>query len=166
MGGTLYWIQHLLFPNHLVNEHPLETSQNRQFPPMSDELRKSLDTLPPHLFDLFNCLSSDPPNASSDPDGAFALHSLLKILDPSIAARWHWKDTRKVHRSLNILKETGRPASELISDQSNDLDVKPRYASTGLYMNMLGLIPRQVPNSVFLAICQSACPARKTGCAR
>ncbi|KAL0578410.1 tRNA dimethylallyltransferase, mitochondrial [Marasmius crinis-equi] len=63
---------------------------------MSDELAKSIASLPPDLLTLFNSLPDPAPNAETDSEAAYSLYNLLKFLDLSIAERWHWKDTRKV----------------------------------------------------------------------
>ena len=60
------------------------------------------------LLDQDQERSSDQPSSSvqSAPEqttkeqGSLALHHLLEVLDPAEAARWHWRDTRKVRRSL------------------------------------------------------------------
>ncbi|KAJ7581102.1 tRNA isopentenyltransferase [Mycena floridula] len=119
VGGTSYWIQHLLFPDRLVGQKIHSTVK------MSESLQNALSELPLDLLDLFNSLPEEPP--TTDLEFAFALHDLLARLDPDVAARWHWKDSRKVLRSLRILKDTGRKASEIIAEQSQHLDVKPRY---------------------------------------
>ncbi|KAJ6513798.1 tRNA isopentenyltransferase [Mycena vitilis] len=120
VGGTSYWMQHLIFPDRLAATQP-EIS-----PVLSESIVASLASLPPHLLDLFNCLPQQPPDAAVDPSAAAALHLLLHHLDPAIAARWHWRDTRKVFRSLRIVKDTGRRPSEIISVQSETVS-KPRY---------------------------------------
>ena len=79
-------------------------------------LTKIVQDLPPGLGVLYSNLPCDPPSAKTDPDGAFALHALLTRLDPRMAARWHWRDTRKVLRNLRIIKEYGRPASDVLSE--------------------------------------------------
>lgn len=76
--------------------------------------------------DLFAKLPDPPPSASTDPDAALAMHKLLQALDPVVASRWHWKDTRKVLRSLRIIAETGRLPSEIIAEQS-ETDLTARY---------------------------------------
>ncbi|KAJ4488303.1 tRNA isopentenyltransferase [Lentinula aciculospora] len=131
VGGTSYWIQHLLFPNRLAKDintlddgdRPLsrifETSEEQ-------ELASSIKSLPPGLLNLFNRLPDPAPSANSDPEEAFQLYNLLKALDESVAARWHWKDTRKVLRSIRIIQETGRKPSELIHEQSQDI-LQPRF---------------------------------------
>ena len=123
VGGTSYWIQHLLFPDRLAQSENASTSQ--PVAPVSDSLAQSLSKLPPQLLHLYNTLPDYAEPASADPNGAVQLHTLLSALDPIIAARWHWKDTRKVLRSVRIMKDTGRKPSEIISEQSQTL-VRPR----------------------------------------
>lgn len=82
--------------------------------------------LSPEERDLFDKLPDPPPSASADPDGALAMHRLLQALDPAVASRWHWKDTRKVLRSLRIIAETGRLPSEIFAEQS-EVDLSARW---------------------------------------
>jgi tRNA dimethylallyltransferase len=98
---------------------------------MSPDLASSIASLPPHLLSLYNSLPRQPPSAATDPDAAFDLHALLLILDQSVARRWHWRDTRKVLRSIRVIKESGRRASDIIGDQSNDISKsQPRSVFT------------------------------------
>ncbi|KAJ7849083.1 tRNA isopentenyltransferase [Mycena olivaceomarginata] len=120
VGGTSYWMQHLMFPDRLAGTQP-ETA-----PVLSESITSALTSLPPHLLELFNSLPQQPPDAAVDPAAASALHLLLLHLDPAIAARWHWRDTRKVFRSLCIVKDTGRRPSEILSEQAEAV-LKPRY---------------------------------------
>jgi len=69
--------------------------------------------LPQPLFDLFMNLPENP-----SVDQAFSLHNLLAQLDPQMASRWHWKDTRKVVRSLEIIRDRGCLASEIMAQQT------------------------------------------------
>ncbi|KAG7452908.1 tRNA isopentenyltransferase [Guyanagaster necrorhizus] len=131
VGGTSYWIQHLLFPNRLSNEK-ITDKKGPQAAVMSEELARSFRTLPPELQDLFNSFPKQPPLASVDPEQSLSLHRLLSTLDDRVGARWHWKDTRKVHRSLCIIRETGRKASEMISNQSENT-VVARYRALCLW---------------------------------
>ena len=119
VGGTSYWIQHLMFPDRLVEK-------DSQSPP-SHSLTISLSKLSPEERNLFNKLPDPPPSASNDPDGALAMHRLLQTLDPAVASRWHWRDSRKVLRSLRIIAETGRLPSEIIAEQS-ETKLTARYA--------------------------------------
>jgi tRNA dimethylallyltransferase len=90
----------------------------------------SIASLPSDLFLLLQHLPEEPPSAKVNPDEAFRLHSLLSILDPVVSQRWHWKDTRKVLRSLQIIKECRQRPSDIIMEQSNSTtDNKPRSVS-------------------------------------
>ncbi|TRM59476.1 IPP transferase-domain-containing protein [Schizophyllum amplum] len=103
VGGTSYWIQHLLFPGRLAGE--------------------DISPLPPAVR-----MSLDEASLVYSAGVGLQLHTLLTALDPPVAARWHWKDTRKVIRCLNIIKDTGRRPSEIFDEQSKDVP-KPRYDS-------------------------------------
>jgi tRNA dimethylallyltransferase len=142
VGGTSYWIQHLLFPNRLIS-FGKSMSNATESTCLSAELMSIVAQLPQDLIDLFNTLPEHPPSASLDAEAAFSLHSLLSALDPPIAARWHWRDTRKVLRSLSIIKETGRKASDMISAQA-ETDTQPRYDTLcfWLYAESAVLNPR------------------------
>jgi len=120
VGGTSYWIQHLIFPDRLVGK------ESQPSPP-SHSSKNLLSELSPEERDLFSKLPDLPPSASDDPDGALAMHRLLQKLDPMVASRWHWRDTRKVLRSLRIIAETGRLPSEIIAEQS-ETDLTARCA--------------------------------------
>ncbi|KAF8964069.1 tRNA isopentenyltransferase [Flammula alnicola] len=128
VGGTSYWIQHLIFPNRLISKSP-SASKPSQDAPWSEELRESIACLPPDLLALLQNLPQEAPSAKLDPDAAFRLHKLLSLLDPLTSQRWHWKDTRKVLRSLEIMKESGKPPSSIIVEQSTSatMDSKPRF---------------------------------------
>lgn len=76
-------------------------------------LQKALFSLPQPFQELFMDLPENP-----RPEQTFFLHSLLSALDPIMAARWHWRDTRKVLRSLEIIKENGCLASEVMAQQT------------------------------------------------
>jgi tRNA dimethylallyltransferase len=110
-----------MFPDRLA---PSGTSQPVSV--VSDSLAQALSALPPRLFDIYNTLPDYAEPASTDPEAAAQLHALLLVLDPAIAVRWHWKDTRKVLRSLRIIKDTGCKPSELISEQSQS-PIRPRF---------------------------------------
>ncbi|KAF9653030.1 tRNA isopentenyltransferase [Thelephora ganbajun] len=136
VGGTSYWIQHLIFPDRLVGKDP-----RLSFP--SDSSENLLSKLSPEERDLFNKLSDTPPSASTDPNGALAMHRLLQALDPTVASRWHWRDTRKVLRSLKIIAETGKLPSEIIAEQSEtDLTARYRTLFFWLYAEPDALNPR------------------------
>lgn len=94
---------------------------------MSNDLVLAIAALPSQLRALFYALPEQPPSAAADADGAFALHTLLSSLDPIVASRWHWRDTRKVLRCLKIIKDSGGKASDMISQQS-EVAIRPRFA--------------------------------------
>ncbi|KAI0948415.1 hypothetical protein AcV7_009166 [Taiwanofungus camphoratus] len=128
VGGTSYWIQHLVFPHRLVSFDQLADEQRstHELPPVSGELATSLASLPPELLDLFNTLPEQSPSATRLPEMAASLYALLSALDPDVAQRWHWKDTRKVLRNLHIIRGSGRRSSEILAEQSQ-VTVRPRY---------------------------------------
>ncbi|OJA07605.1 hypothetical protein AZE42_06274 [Rhizopogon vesiculosus] len=116
VGGTSYWIQHLIFPNRLPTP-----SQS-----LSDSVTRSIANLPPSLLELFNALPEYPPSAASHPEDAMLLYKLLTALDEPVAQRWHWKDTRKVLGSIRVIKDTGKTPSEIIAEQSKTAPT-PRF---------------------------------------
>ncbi|TFK25018.1 tRNA isopentenyltransferase [Coprinopsis marcescibilis] len=127
VGGTSYWIQHLIFPNRLAkkSEAPASGSDVAEWDPV---LREAILSLPEDLKVLFEQLPQDSPSAKKHPDMAFDLHKLLTLLDPAVGQRWHWKDTRKVLHSLEIIKNAKRRASDIIAEQGMDPDAaKPRF---------------------------------------
>jgi tRNA dimethylallyltransferase len=77
------------------------------------------------MRNLFDALPEAPPSAADDPDRALALYKLLQALDPVVAARWHWRDARKILRNLEIMKQSGRKVSEIFQEQST-VSLKPK----------------------------------------
>lgn len=132
VGGTSYWIQHLIFPSQLIHREPSLSDNSEGVVVWSEKLKKSVEALPPHLSNLLQNLPHEAPSAKIDPDKAFQMHQLLSALDPMISQRWHWKDTRKVLRSLEIAKETGRLPSAIVAEQSSVVGEgsKPRSINT------------------------------------
>jgi tRNA dimethylallyltransferase len=131
-GGTSYYIQHLIFPNRLASCPPTTSESSTSSTRFSPEILQILSKLPPALRELFNSLPEQPPSAATCPEEAFSLHSLLTWLDPAVAARWHWKDSRKVLRCLKILSDAGRRPSEIFSEQAK-IDLVPRSAKLNDY---------------------------------
>jgi tRNA dimethylallyltransferase len=125
VGGTSYWIQHLIFPDRLVSKDIVSRTPSPDIEKTwSPELAESFVSLP---AELLRDLPAEPPSAKTNPELAFKLHTLLSELDPQVSQRWHWKDTRKVLRSLEIIKETGKRPSHIIREQSLAVDShKPR----------------------------------------
>lgn len=121
VGGTSYWIQHLIFPDRLVSTDTVpSTLGNVAYPEV-----EGLSSLSSEDLALYDATSETPDPDSMGAELALKYHALLSALDPIMAARWHWKDTRKVLRSLRIMKDTGRRPSEIIFQQSK-IVVKPR----------------------------------------
>ena len=115
-------MQHLIFPNRLVSidlGSPSQSPSPLAEPLWSEQLSLSITSLPPDLLLLFQHLPEEPPCAKVNPDGAFRLRSLLSKLDPIVSQRWHWKDLRKVLRSLQIIKQCWQRLSDIIAEQSN-----------------------------------------------
>ncbi|EIW85343.1 tRNA isopentenyltransferase [Coniophora puteana RWD-64-598 SS2] len=141
VGGTSYWIQHLIFPNRLVSPSASPSPSSVALP--SSELADSVEALPQTLRQLYDNLPEVPPSAAVDPEAAYSLHSLLSALDDRIASRWHWRDTRKVLRSLHIAKDSSRKPSEIIDEQSQTM-VVPRYRTLcfWLYADLPIINPR------------------------
>lgn len=119
VGGTSYWVHHLLFPQSLPAnpEHLKRTSA-----PQSPELSHALMQLPQELLSLYNNMPTYSISAKESPERAYNMYELLSHLDPEMAKRWHWKDTRKVQRNIEIIKERGMLASKVI---------KEAYANSG-----------------------------------
>lgn len=155
VGGTSYWIQHLVFPNRLSKPSGATTTLDAPWDP---ELQKALDALPQDMRSLFEGLPKEPPIAKTDPDAAFQLHALLLLLDPPVGQRWHWKDTRKVLHSLSIIRSARRRASDIIAQQAADTspDSRPRFAALsrrGVFDPELRSF--QIPDTLFLVVCRT-----------
>ncbi|CAG8756040.1 3206_t:CDS:2, partial [Acaulospora colombiana] len=117
-GGTSYWLQNLLFPNRIISDNTSSSSMLvRSEPTLA--LQRDIDALGVEQKGLFNNLPDRPPTASDNAEETLNLWRLLDALDPDMAARWHWKDSRKVLRNLEIIAEKGRRASEIIKDQDD-----------------------------------------------
>ncbi|KAH6918809.1 tRNA isopentenyltransferase [Coprinopsis sp. MPI-PUGE-AT-0042] len=142
VGGTSYWIQHLVFPNRLAKSNEVSGTDDVPWDP---ELQSSIASLPDRLRALFEDLPDEPPIAKTDPEASFDLHALLSHLDPLVGQRWHWKDTRKVLHSLVIVKNARRRASDIIAEQSQDTSSsEPRFRTLSfwLYAEPSALEPR------------------------
>ncbi|KAK4051800.1 tRNA dimethylallyltransferase, mitochondrial [Microbotryomycetes sp. JL201] len=134
VGGTAYYLQHLVFPNQLVSDVPVEVTvqstankksldDTAHFP---QDLKQSIMSLPAELLELFFALPTLPaistpdefppsfplemlPNSMRTPEElTSSLYTLLKLVDPDSASRWHWRDIRKVRRALEIVWEGRR----------------------------------------------------------
>lgn len=99
VGGTTYYIESLLW-EVLISSN--ERAENLYSPydamSMEDIIKR---------FNVTDMNSNDP----------MVLHKLLSKLDPVTAQRLHPNNVRKVRRALEVYIESGRPMSELLSDQ-------------------------------------------------
>lgn len=94
VGGTHYYINSLLFDDTIVGAAETEEDQK--------QLRSEEET------------SSDFPILNEPTPAIF---NKLQQVDPSMAARWHPDDRRKIRRSLEIYLTTGKRASEIYAQQ-------------------------------------------------
>jgi len=138
----MYFMQHLLFPGHLVSAEDSSIDGSRTTAKCADDLPSPVKDralqLPQELLDLLFLNSTLPSISTSSgfPTGfpvdklpadfqtcealSAGLHQTLQVLDPPIAAKWHWKDIRKIRRSLEIILQTGRLYSDIIAEQKED----------------------------------------------
>lgn len=91
VGGTHYYIQALLIKDALVG---IDVGEDQYIP--SEDAEKKWPILRASTEDMFE--------------------KLLEV-DPSMAARRHPKDRRKIRRSLEIWLKTGRKASDIYEEQ-------------------------------------------------
>ena len=135
VGGTSYWIQHLIFPERMASlDKSSEQAPTTPVSPPSQAYADAFASLPPELLALFNNLPESAPNADADPHLTLNLHRLLTMFDPLVAQRWHWRDSRKVLTNLRIIQENRRLASEIIREQSQTTS-KPRSGRTSANAN-------------------------------
>jgi len=129
VGGTSYWIQNLVFSDRLVGSPQVISTATKSSHKTLEELHHFTSKITdPDLLHIFATLPESPPSASSDGDAAYQLHALLNMIDPAMASRWHWRDTRRVLRSLEIIKETGHKASDIVTEQTlRTAAAKPRF---------------------------------------
>ncbi|KAF9520656.1 hypothetical protein BS47DRAFT_1481398 [Hydnum rufescens UP504] len=127
-GGTLYWVQHLIFPDRLASNLSvnLQGLSPNEYPTPSNTLHAALSTLPDNLATIYSALPDRGSVSSLSEQEAFELHSLLSHIDPDMGSRWHWRDSRKILRSLEITKETGLRASEVVNLQDSQPSL-PRF---------------------------------------
>ncbi|KAH9946381.1 tRNA isopentenyltransferase [Epithele typhae] len=141
VGGTSYWIQHLIFPERMASiEKPSESLGI--VPTSSQAFSDALAALPEELRALFDKLPEQAPLPEFE-DAPLALHRLLAGLDPSVAQRWHWRDTRRVLTCLRVMRDNRRLASEVYEQQSRVVS-RPRYRTLcfWLYAEPDALKPR------------------------
>ncbi|KZT56926.1 tRNA isopentenyltransferase [Calocera cornea HHB12733] len=131
VGGTSYWLQHLLLQTKLPS---LQTTAGSSLQgsgniavQMSDELHAAISNLTKEALELWEDLPEIAP--ANDDETSMRLHSLLVALDPHMAERWHWRDARKVLRNLWVMKESGHTATDLFWKQEQEGVPQPRFPS-------------------------------------
>jgi len=78
-----------------------------------------------------------PPQATAE-DLCIALHQTLQSIDPVMAGRWHWRDLRKVRRSLEVALCTGKLMSNLVAEQDQiDHDAKQSHQERVPYRTLV-----------------------------
>lgn len=127
-GGTHYFIQHFLFPPSELSFYRRDEGRDgdplaiRWTPPGPCPPTSGLG---PHLKALLDTFWRNdavyPPNDGEGADGPrltsrpvasgdhelLSMWRLLQAVDPNEAPRWHWRDGRKVRRSLERWWERG-----------------------------------------------------------
>lgn len=137
----MYFLQHLLFPGRLVSAEAEQEAKRTEdcitcVEDLKEEQKERLKQLPVDVQQVFSLFESLPllstPDAFSPsfPVGRLpesirkpeaytsAVYQLLKAIDPVIAQRWHWRDIRKVSRSLQVFMQTGRMHSAIMEEQA------------------------------------------------
>lgn len=129
VGGTSYYLQHLLLPGGLIaveqeevnsaTMQDIETIILLQGQTLTEEQRAH--------FRTFSQTASQGSDACALDN--LTMWQLLRALDPAMASRWHVRDHRKVHRSLSVLLETGRRHSDIIAEQHQQAEEQRRKLS-------------------------------------
>lgn len=144
----MYFLQHLLFPGNLVsaqdNIEELKpqngvTARIRSFDHLEEEQKTRFAQLSPEVQKIFSDFEKMPlvstptsfppgfpkeslPDSLQDPEAyTAAVFQCLKAIDPVMAEKWHWRDIRKVSRSLQVFLQTGRLHSAIMQEQSKTL---------------------------------------------
>ncbi|UZJ54744.1 hypothetical protein CBS101457_004064 [Exobasidium rhododendri] len=130
VGGTTYYLQHFVLPGQLVSLQNREDDRIRQERPatvhevksateverIAEEASRVPLTTEQKLL-LFRVINLSHSSSLKDVDDPMMIWTLLDCLDQEMAMRWHFRDTRKIIRSIKVLFETGRRHSELIEEQ-------------------------------------------------
>ncbi|KAJ9476995.1 Leucine aminopeptidase 2 [Pseudozyma hubeiensis] len=119
-GGTSYYLQHLMFPGRLIaskaeGEGEVDLTEDPLYQGLDEEQRDLLDQVEAGNSGKLDLAAK----AAVDPTLSTKLWQVLERLDPSMAARWHHRDARKIANSLRVYKETGRPHSYWIAQQDS-----------------------------------------------
>ena len=146
-GGTTYYLQHLLLPGRLVSA---PKKNNEQLPEQQQEREKELhmdakeveeiaqrasrEKLDDDQLDLLLRLINAPYGSTDVLQGCEPLEvwRLLDLLDETMANRWHYRDFRKVLRSIRVLFETGKRHSEIIQEQRRQQQQQQQEGEQGV----------------------------------
>ncbi|OAX84720.1 tRNA dimethylallyltransferase [Emergomyces africanus] len=113
VGGTHYYTQAVLFKEAILERDEEHDNDEGGGGGGSEEERMVMDgELQSSRAAITR--SEDFPILNEPPEVILAK---LREVDPVMASRWHPKDTRRIHRSLEIYLQTGRPASEIYQEQ-------------------------------------------------
>lgn len=125
VGGTTYYVQHLLFPGKVVEERATRLEPSSKAAPAED--RTSPSTMTPELQTAVRGLSLEDqetwqlvlatPPKTLPAIAPTRLWSLLEKLDAPMAARWHPQDGRKIFNSLRVIADTGKRHSDFVREQ-------------------------------------------------
>lgn len=149
VGGTMYFLQHLLIPGRLVSGSSrntddleekaatstviscmadLDPSQQQQLallPAGTQRMLFQILALPPvstpNAFPPNFPLQELPTELQSVDEFVVAMYKLLVAIDPLMAQKWHWRDIRKVTRSLQVFLQTGQLHSSIIAQQAQEI---------------------------------------------
>ena len=136
-GGTTYYLQHLLFPGRLVTSKKPDTSDTNRDPEV-EAIVLSLPVEERNILDLASHKTTSKELLGNQEGDPLQLWKLLQKLDPDMAARWHWKDIRKISNSLRVIAETGRRHSEWIQAQDSQRG-DPDFAQSSAGTHVDGL---------------------------
>jgi len=129
VGGTTYYLQHLILPGRLVSvrseddekdEDNIRPTSVQQFSLIDVEKiaqEKSRIPLMAEQVDLLYRIVNLSHSSTIEKMDQIEIWKLLNCLDEEMAKRWHFRDFRKITRSIKVLFETGRRHSELIVEQ-------------------------------------------------
>ncbi|WEW61890.1 tRNA dimethylallyltransferase, mitochondrial [Emydomyces testavorans] len=99
VGGTHYYTQSVLFHEQLVDE---ENGEGENADPEYDEAAEM------EQWPILKASTEE-------------MLQKLREVDPAMAEHWHPNERRKIRRSLHIYLQTGRPASEIYTQQRMQL---------------------------------------------
>lgn len=137
----MYFLQHLLFPGKLVSAEEREQAdvasyKVKDLSDLAEQQRQQVQCLPTDFQELLfsfaqlppvstpNAFPPDfpvaklPPTLQSSEKYTSAVYQCLQAVDPDMAQRWHWRDIRKVSRSLQVFLQTGRQHSAIMREQA------------------------------------------------